>query len=234
MLFYPGLDHAVVFDTKVLGRYYFLICLPSVNTVCHLDCQINITITIRYGNMDCICENELITNIDMDILLTIITTIELEGIISKLYLQLVTRTYAAMPFLLPVHPFASNLYAIRLSSCFTRGSPSIIMVLTRGATRRSAPIAAADEVPERAAKRLKATSSVIERSKKETAIGSSAANDLSVTGKGKNEPRPEDYPERVTSPWKVGVHVSAAGGVENAVRNAAAVGYGLIPDDLAI
>lgn len=127
MLFYPGLDHAMVFDSKVLGGYYFLICLPSVNTVCHLDCQINITITIRYGNMDCICENELITNIDMNILLTIITTIELEGIISKLYLQLVTRSdilcgnaFSAAPIrlesicykiILLLHPwFAINYY----------------------------------------------------------------------------------------------------------------------------
>ena len=29
---------------------------------------------------------------------------------------------------------------------------------------------------------------------------------------------------RVSSPWKVGAHVSAAGGVENAVANAAAIG----------
>ncbi|KAI5983070.1 xylose isomerase-like protein [Pisolithus albus] len=34
----------------------------------------------------------------------------------------------------------------------------------------------------------------------------------------------EGFPTRVCSPWKVGPHVSAAGGVENAVRNAARIG----------
>lgn len=36
---------------------------------------------------------------------------------------------------------------------------------------------------------------------------------------------PEDYPRRVDSPWKVGAHVSAAGGVENTILNAARIGY---------
>lgn len=39
-----------------------------------------------------------------------------------------------------------------------------------------------------------------------------------------DEPSTEDFPVRVSSPWKIGAHVSAAGGVENAVRNAAMVG----------
>ncbi|KAI5985629.1 xylose isomerase-like protein [Pisolithus albus] len=34
----------------------------------------------------------------------------------------------------------------------------------------------------------------------------------------------ESFPARVCSPWKVGPHVSAAGGVENAVSNAARIG----------
>lgn len=33
-------------------------------------------------------------------------------------------------------------------------------------------------------------------------------------------------PERTSSLWKVGAHVSAAGGVDNAIKNAAAIGYG--------
>ena len=40
-------------------------------------------------------------------------------------------------------------------------------------------------------------------------------------------PHPEaetTFLDRVDSPWKVGAHVSAAGGVENAVTNAAAIG----------
>ena len=39
------------------------------------------------------------------------------------------------------------------------------------------------------------------------------------------EPSPSDYPTRVDTPWKIGAHVSAAGGVENAILNAAAIGY---------
>ncbi|EIN06965.1 AP endonuclease [Punctularia strigosozonata HHB-11173 SS5] len=43
--------------------------------------------------------------------------------------------------------------------------------------------------------------------------------------KGKDvSPHPEDYRVRVSSPWKVGAHVSAAGGVENAIQNAASIG----------
>ena len=34
----------------------------------------------------------------------------------------------------------------------------------------------------------------------------------------------EVFPARVTGPWKIGVHISAAGGVENAVLNAARIG----------
>ncbi|KAF8585172.1 AP endonuclease [Ramaria rubella] len=36
--------------------------------------------------------------------------------------------------------------------------------------------------------------------------------------------RPEDYPKRAQIEWKVGAHVSAAGGVENAIINAASIG----------
>ncbi|TEB21425.1 AP endonuclease [Coprinellus micaceus] len=47
--------------------------------------------------------------------------------------------------------------------------------------------------------------------------------------KGKTEAKPKAYDPtsflpRVSSPWKVGAHVSAAGGVENAVVNAAMIG----------
>lgn len=38
------------------------------------------------------------------------------------------------------------------------------------------------------------------------------------------EPKVEDYPIRKTNEWKVGAHVSSAGGVENAILNAADVG----------
>jgi len=36
---------------------------------------------------------------------------------------------------------------------------------------------------------------------------------------------PRCFLERVNSPWKVGAHVSAAGGVENAVTNAITIGF---------
>ncbi|EIW61189.1 AP endonuclease [Trametes versicolor FP-101664 SS1] len=38
------------------------------------------------------------------------------------------------------------------------------------------------------------------------------------------EPKPDDFSVRATSAWKVGPHVSSAGGVENAIINAASVG----------
>ena len=34
-----------------------------------------------------------------------------------------------------------------------------------------------------------------------------------------------DFPQRPNSLWKIGPHVSAAGGVENAILNAASIGY---------
>jgi AP endonuclease 1 len=38
------------------------------------------------------------------------------------------------------------------------------------------------------------------------------------------EPSPADYPPRTSRDWKVGAHISAAGGIENAVGNAAKIG----------
>jgi hypothetical protein len=32
------------------------------------------------------------------------------------------------------------------------------------------------------------------------------------------------HARRISNPWKVGAHVSSAGGVENSVKNAAAIG----------
>jgi AP endonuclease-1 len=58
------------------------------------------------------------------------------------------------------------------------------------------------------------------------------AGSLDITSpqlrKGKTKAKPEltpaDYPQRVANLWKVGAHISAAGGVENAVYNAASIG----------
>ena len=42
--------------------------------------------------------------------------------------------------------------------------------------------------------------------------------------KAQAEADPAAYPLRVQSAWKIGAHVSAAGGVENAILNAASIG----------
>ena len=41
----------------------------------------------------------------------------------------------------------------------------------------------------------------------------------------KDSLRFEDYPVRAQIDWKVGAHVSAAGGVENTILNAASIGF---------
>lgn len=43
--------------------------------------------------------------------------------------------------------------------------------------------------------------------------------------KAQLETDPATYAPRAQSSWKIGAHVSAAGGVENAVLNAASIGY---------
>lgn len=45
-----------------------------------------------------------------------------------------------------------------------------------------------------------------------------------VTQRAKKASKPETFLPRVNSPWKVGAHVSAAGGIENAVVNAVSIG----------
>jgi hypothetical protein len=47
---------------------------------------------------------------------------------------------------------------------------------------------------------------------------------VKAKGKAKAKPAPTHYGDRPSSLWKVGAHVSAAGGVENAIINAAAIG----------
>ncbi|KIM22190.1 hypothetical protein M408DRAFT_333026 [Serendipita vermifera MAFF 305830] len=42
--------------------------------------------------------------------------------------------------------------------------------------------------------------------------------------KAAQEPTPADYPPRISREWKVGAHISAAGGIENAILNAAKIG----------
>ncbi|KAG8805331.1 hypothetical protein FRC19_007939 [Serendipita sp. 401] len=42
--------------------------------------------------------------------------------------------------------------------------------------------------------------------------------------KGAAEPSPDDFPPRASKEWKVGAHISAAGGIEQAIPNAAKIG----------
>ena len=65
---------------------------------------------------------------------------------------------------------------------------------------------------------IETTASVASTSKEVKALKKSK------TKAKQEEPKPEDFPARVESPWKIGVHVSAAGGVENAIVNAAKLG----------
>jgi len=46
-----------------------------------------------------------------------------------------------------------------------------------------------------------------------------------VTQRAKKTLGTETFLPRVNSRWKVGAHVSAAGGIENAVINAASIGF---------
>lgn len=56
-------------------------------------------------------------------------------------------------------------------------------------------------------------------------IESSSKVNLKGKGKDTGDIDTDEYPERVTSLWKIGAHVSAAGGVENSITNAASIGY---------
>lgn len=85
----------------------------------------------------------------------------------------------------------------------------------------------------RPAKRLKTAVAVKEIAHSDVLATNSAASsshqELKVKQPRKvkaklEEPKPEDFLARVESLWKVGVHVSAAGGIENAIPNAAKLG----------
>lgn len=72
--------------------------------------------------------------------------------------------------------------------------------------------------------KIKAGSSVVGESQ------TTAVEEAKETKKGvrrkKNaaEPTPGDFPPRVSREWKVGAHISAAGGIEQAITNAAKIG----------
>ena len=55
--------------------------------------------------------------------------------------------------------------------------------------------------------------------------GSRAPRKAAGAKRAKAEPAPGDFAPRAANAWKIGPHVSSAGGVENAIVNAASVGY---------
>ncbi|GLB34475.1 putative AP endonuclease family 2 [Lyophyllum shimeji] len=89
-------------------------------------------------------------------------------------------------------------------------------------TRRSSRLAEQKEAAESRAKRIKLDDSSVAE------VGTVKV-DVKVTRKTKRTRKVDimetiTFPTRVSTPWKVGAHVSAAGGVENAIPNAAAIG----------
>ena len=97
------------------------------------------------------------------------------------------------------------------------------MVTTRNSTRLAASTREVD--PPRPAKRLKTTATADETSAEVVVEHSNPdKKERKTRGYTTDEPKPGDYRVRVTSPWKVGAHVSAAGSVENAILNAAELG----------
>ncbi|KAG9024848.1 hypothetical protein FS842_005387 [Serendipita sp. 407] len=65
----------------------------------------------------------------------------------------------------------------------------------------------------------------VERSKSST-MGNESKPKTTVPRKKKGaaEPSPDDFPPRASREWKVGAHISAAGGIEQAIPNAAKIG----------
>ncbi|KIM77488.1 hypothetical protein PILCRDRAFT_11935 [Piloderma croceum F 1598] len=98
------------------------------------------------------------------------------------------------------------------------------MITPRSSTRLATSVRVTHDVVTRPTKRLKVTAAA-ERTTEDLAVANSPAKTTrKLTGRTKEEPRPEEFRTRISSPWKVGVHVSAAGGVENAIQNAAELG----------
>ncbi|KAG2135187.1 xylose isomerase-like protein [Suillus bovinus] len=96
-----------------------------------------------------------------------------------------------------------------------------LMVQTRRSTAAAAPITSmSSDFHSESFKRRKIAPA------DESEIGTSTKEPTRRKKRTKTEDKPltEEFPVRISSPWKIGAHVSAAGGVENAVQNAAMVG----------
>jgi AP endonuclease-1 len=122
--------------------------------------------------------------------------------------------------------FVPNLHPFSLSFAFRTSA----MVTTRRSTRvATSVLVRAHESgdlddPPRPAKRLKTVVARKQTTEEVVVAPSPIKKRRKSAGNAKEEPKPEDYRVRVSSPWKVGAHVSAAGGVENAIQNAAELG----------
>lgn len=107
--------------------------------------------------------------------------------------------------------------------------------------RRLSSASRDDDVPPRPTKRAKISreptmeesqTSVVARAVAEMGIESqdtsadvpSKAPRTARKKKVPQDPTPADYPPRTHREWKVGAHISAAGGIENAILNAAKIG----------
>ena len=75
--------------------------------------------------------------------------------------------------------------------------------------------------------KLKEGSTLIEESQATPVEESTKPKPAAKSAKKKKsaaEPSPADFPPRATREWKVGAHISAAGGIEQAITNAAKIG----------
>ena len=117
-------------------------------------------------------------------------------------------------------------------------------VVRSSKARRLSSASANDDLPSRPTKRAKigkepsleeSQTSVVARAVADMGIESQTTEVEESSGptkapkagrkkKAAQEPTPADYPPRNSREWKVGAHISAAGGIENAILNAAKIG----------
>lgn len=115
---------------------------------------------------------------------------------------------------------------------------NVATVVTKKAVklpRSGSPINDVD-VEERPTKRVKVTkAAIIQEDSQASLIANTMELNLTESEPSKaakrapkkkaaTEPVPEDFPPRKGGNWKVGAHISGAGGIENAVVNAAKIG----------
>ncbi|KAJ3555715.1 hypothetical protein NM688_g2421 [Phlebia brevispora] len=133
---------------------------------------------------------------------------------------------------------SARLLASKASS--KEANSTAVATTKTGATRRLATSSSTTVTHARPAKRARtglrkssSTDNQVEESLEHPPLPTGKSTETSMKkaskakGKAKAEPvdyTPEDFPTRISSMWRVGPHVSAAGGVENTVWNAASLG----------